>query len=456
MSGKTISIFLLGLSIIMTIGSVFIFAIGWDKLKKYLESSTIEGHLQFPKIGNVSFHPTITLVGLSNRKIIHLSTYQDQFSRAEIPPGHYKLDISGKGIRSFQQEINIPEKKTLNLGTVALEIDSSDLLKKEDIPPFRIATLGIGPNGSLWATGFKDNGYRVYVKRNNHWNELFISQFKGAIQAVSVHLFSNGIFFVGSIGNGAVVSHDGGNSWESLRLPANVWGVSKAIELPDKSWILVAMGGEKYVKSNGILLKSFNLGRTWKEVFFSEDDIRAIKLLSSNRIIIGTESLSTSASIYYSDDFGESWKISKIIKREALRGITTFLELNNGQIIAGNRDGRHWKGNFLRGSLILKSTDRGLTWSTLSQDENWNGVDALFETIDNKLFAWSGGEVFVSKNNGSSWSSVLHTGSGYRDTLNIIDKDMYIISNENIYKLTTSLDDKALNEWLKSNKVALK
>lgn len=452
MTGKTIAILWLASSVVMTIGSLFVFSVGWDKLKDYIESSKIEGRIQRPMLTGVSLEPRIALIGLSSSEDILINIQKDgQFSQEEIPPGRYRLDISGKGIRKVQRELEIPKKKAIDLGSISIEIDSSALLLKEEHPSFRVATLGVGPDESLWAVGFKDNDYKVFVKRANRWSEVLIPQFKGAIQVIAVNLFSNGVFLLGSVGNGAVISKDRGNSWEFLKFPIDVWGVSSAIELPDKSWLLVAMSGQRYVNSNGSLLKSSDQGKTWKEVFRTEDEIRSIRRLSSNRLVVGTASLFRSAAIHYSDDFGESWSTSDIKKiAEPLRGITTFLELSNGTVLAGNQDGRNWKGDFLKGGVILNSTDGGLTWSVLLRDEKWKGVGAIYETADNKLLAWSGIDTLLSQDMGASWSTVFQTGSGYRDTLLSIDRQLYVIVGDRLYKLATSLDEKSLNAWLRS------
>lgn len=453
MTGKTIAILWLSSAVVMTIGSLFIFSVGWDKLKDYLDSSTIEGRLQRPMLAGVTLEPRIALFGLSSPENIMVSIPNNgQFSQREIPPGRYRLEISGRGIRKVQHEIEIPKKKAIDLGSFPLEIDSSALLLKEEHPSFRVATVGIGPDESLWAVGFKDNDYKIFVKRANRWNEVFIPQFKGAIQVIAVTLFSDETFLLGSVGNGAVISRDRGISWESLKLPTDVWGVSTAIELPDKPWLLVAMAGQRYVKSNGALLKSSDRGKTWKVIFRSEDEIRSIRRLSSNRLIAGTTSIFRSAAIYYSDDFGESWSASDIKKiPEPLRGITTFIELSNGTVLAGNQDGRSWKGDFLKGGVILNSTDGGLTWNVLLRDEKWKGVNALYETADNKLLAWSGIDALLSQDMGVSWSPVFQTGSGYRDTLISIGQHLYLIGGDRLYKLATPLDEKSLNAWLRSD-----
>ena len=454
MSGKTIAILWLTSSVIMTIGSLFVFSVGWDKLKDYLDSSKVEGRIQRPILAGVLFKPNIALVGISTPDIIQFHAEKDgYFSQEEIPPGRYKLEISGKGVHKIQQEIDILKKKALDLGVFLLEIDSSALLLKEEHPSFsRIATASIGPKDTLWVVGFKDNDYKVFVKSANRWKEVLIPQFRGAIQVVEAHLFTDGAFLLGSIGNGAVISRDHAGSWESMALPEDVWGVSRALELPDKSWLLASLTGQKYVKSNGALLKSTDHGKTWKVIFRSEDEIQSIKRLSSNRLVIGTSSLSQGAAIHYSDDYGESWNASDIKKvGKPLRGITDILELSTGKVLAGTKDGSGWKGDFLKGGAVLGSVDGGLTWEVLFHDEQWKDIGALNETADNKLLAWSGVDLMLSQDMGLSWSRALQTGAGYRDTVVSVGQQQYVIGGDRLYKFATTLDEQSLSTWLRTN-----
>lgn len=454
MSLKTISILLISLSVIMTVGSIFLFAIGWDKFNQYLESSSIKGRLVFPNIGNVGFKVSINLEKIENSNLIAITLNKDnEFYRPEISPGKYNLIVKGKGVITYTKEFEIFPRKNINLGTIHLGLETKHFFKKEKFP-FRISTVCFGPKKTLFVSGFsiEENNkskYKIFYKNNNSWNELIIPFFNDDIQVVSSYLFSDDSFMLGSIYKGAAIFNGKINFWEKVSLPKEILGITQAMELPDKSWLCVGLNVR-----TGYIIKSLNYGKTWNIYLKSDDPIIRVNLLSTNRMILGTESLSNGAALYYSDDMGETWEQSFILNKEKkLRGIKALLELNNGEILAGNQDGRHWKGDFLKGSIIFKSIDKGRTWTTVSRNENWNGVDDFYETSDKKLFVWSKGDVFRSFDCGISWIPVFSTGSGggYWNNLIKLNDAIYVIDGQVLNISQTLLDDESLKKFLKDS-----
>lgn len=325
----------------------------------------------------------------------------------------------------------------------------SDLLQSEPVPAFRIASVGEGPDESLWATGFAENTYRIFRRQDNQWSEVIIPQFNGAIQVVTQKLLSNGDFLLGSVGNGAVVSSDSGSTWKTIPFPMEVWGVRRILELPDRSLLAAVMTGSRYVKDVGKVLRSTDQGKSWAETLKPTGSLSGISRLSSNRVVAYTSTLDTSATIHYSDDFGSTWTESKITGlSNPIRGIKFVLELQSGALIAGIEDGKNWKGNFSRGGVLLKSNDGGRNWSVLVNDFAWTSINAGLQATDGRLYIWSGPNVLLSTDEGASWVPFLQTGSGYADTLVKTSLGTFVIAHDKLFRLNSELDEKSLNSWL--------
>ncbi len=456
MSDKYLAFTLLPLGIVLTITSLFVFAIGWDKLKGYLESGSVNGQVvtsladsPFPIKVNAALHELDgSLFADTN------ITSDGHFELAEITPGDYQISISGNGFRTLKKAISVFPKRSTEVGSVPLQFDVLMLGEKENVPSYRYAAIHKSKDGNLWALGFqsKDNHstYKVLRKRSGVWNEVIIPQFKGAIQAISVNSLGNSLL-IGSAGNGAVLSRNNGQSWEQLEFDNDIWGAKDSAELPDKSWVIAAVGGKRYQYSTGVILKSNDEGASWHRKIEIEDSINKILVLSSGRVLFSTASPKNRANIYYSDDYGESWDVATIPEDYKLRGISDIIETQDGILYAGNIDGSNWKGDFTKGGVILQSQDNGLSWTEFYSNSKWRGVNALFENDEKHLFVWNGADINVTFDRGSEWSNFGQTGAGYKRTLFDQGEELYVIGGQSIYRFDSSVfSPVGFNKRLKS------
>ena len=450
MSAKAFAIFLLSASVVMTVGSLFVFSVGWDKLKDALDLSAISGQIEYTNTAGLHPRPTLIMKEVDGHQSLTIPVASSgAFEQSEVPPGKYKLLFRGKGLATVEREVVVPKRTTLDVGRLSAQLSTTELFKQEWASGFRIATVADGPNDSLWAMGFKGNEYRIYKKQDQDWKEVVVPQFSGAIQVVAAKLLRNGSFLLGSIGNGAAISRDGGQTWLQVKTPPDVWGVRQILELPGNMLLLAGARGSRYLKDEGVVLRSSDGGKTWDEILRLSDSIAGMSYLSSGRTVLYTSSLKGTATIRFSDDLGATWTDAEIGGvSEPIRGFNFIQVLSNGKLLAGAEDGKNWKGSFFRGGLLLQSDDSGRTWVPLHVDSTWSSVKAALQAVDGRLYVWSDANVFVSSDSGKTWQTFAQTGSGYSDTLVVTKTAMFVISGEQLLKIQSDLDVKSLNAWL--------
>lgn len=307
--------------------SLFTFAMGWDKLKTYRDSGRVQGRLLFPDLGYpLTFHPTIYLSNIdgSDRTLVP-NNVDGTFALVRVMPGEYLLSVEGYGLSTVTKPATALSGQSTNLGEIRLEFAPAQFWRTEELPrpPLpnsrHIMRIGPGPNGSVWAVGFctdrnHHNEYEVFRRQGSppEWRAVVIPQFnKRAERAAATRLFSDGTFLIGSFRAGAVISQDGGLSWEALDIP-EVDMVSEVVELADGTWLLVA---RRY------LLKSFDKSLTWHLVAEMEEEVSSVLQASTGRLLIGTRTIHGTTEILFSNDLGDTWEKAEIRRPKKLRGI---------------------------------------------------------------------------------------------------------------------------------------
>ncbi len=161
----------------------------------------------------------------------------------------------------------------------------------------------------------------------------------------------NDVFFITNtigwaVGDAGTIlkSVDGGASFEVINYPfhQNLY----AVEFND-------MQNGVCVGESGIMLKSSDGGNTWnsKETGLTEN-LRAISMISPGKVWATGDD----GTILHSDDSGDTWQVQWSDTSMSLSSVS-FVDATHGWAAGGNNSG---------GSVLLHTTNGGLTWTELS------------------------------------------------------------------------------------------
>jgi len=320
--------------------------------------------------------------------------------------------------------------------------------------------------GGLWHNDDITNYYEEWEPVDDFWADLSIS-------CITYDPNNPQVFYVGTgeaqtariiyrassgVGNGIYKTTDGGVTWNTL-VSTEGFDYITDIVVKDENgqsvvYAAVASGtymGEDHVSepSDG-LFRSTDGGESWEQVLpdipgesvpYAPADI---ELSSTGRLFVGTMEnldLKGGATILYSDNgLPGSWTVynhyNTVINNESYYNIpartlvaTTPADTNRvyAQFVAGYVSGF----TYYRGRYMAKSTDGGVTWSSLNiPDSDWSTLGwhafvlKVSPTDADRVF--SGGlDLWGSTNGGSSWRhisdwSLMYWGGG----------DMYVHADQ--------------------------
>ncbi len=205
------------------------------------------------------------------------------------------------------------------------------------------------------------------------------------------------------------------------------------------------------------MAKSPDQGATWNTTLEPESEVSSVLLTSSGRLLAGTSSFRSTTSILFSGDLGDTWEKAVIDRPKKLRGISAIYELRNGDILAGNEDGTHLKGDFYHGGQLLISRDGGISWESLVDRSDWRAINGIYENANGFLFVWVEWQEYgntppdlqISPDRGKNWYPFSHTfGRGIDEAYSVVGDEVFVVSNEDYREyslLVTSVDTLDLN-----------
>ena len=216
-------------------------------------------------------------------------------------------------------------------------------------------------------------------------------------------------------------SSDAGETWTKLKLPPNIPGGYNLFS------IFLNKDNEIFVGSSDGILYSNDLGKTWKNIYFTFERVYGFCEDSSRKLFCASGDLG----IYFFDRIN-----NKMIIRNngIIAGDILFLNKLNGYLIC-----QAWSIGF------FKSNDDGNTWTRLNNPGIYqiNYVDKI-----GRIFASGHGKIFCSTNIGESWQTITLPDTN-RTSLSIVSiddntiiaaLDYKSINNEYFYDIIRSED----------------
>lgn len=189
-------------------------------------------------------------------------------------------------------------------------------------------------------------------------------------------------------------SNDGGKSWHALN-----GGKAIAPQVEDVQTVLMVVDDIYYAGTwkNG-LYRSVNGGATWeKETYFPAEDVRCIKVNSSNPSEI--YAATTSHGVVKSSDGGATWNACGGLNNTEFKAVWSIeLDAMDPQIVYA----------IALDKGVYKSTDGGASWKNVLRVENMNVWDIKVSDIENESL-WavasndSTGYLLRSTDGGNEW-----------------------------------------------------
>jgi photosystem II stability/assembly factor-like uncharacterized protein len=319
--------------------------------------------------------------------------------------------------------------------------------------PFSIAVSAADPN-VCYTTDF---GRTIKTSDGGQsWEQLYSTQKKGGdwssrgLEVTTGYTivsdpFDTGHMFIASTDIGLMESHDGGESWRSgtmnngiprkwinstywvtfdPEVKGRIWAaMSDVHDLPrPKMWRRKGISGYE-----GGIVMSENSGKTWTPVSNDIGEAAVTHIFAERLPDEKSGTLYACAfgkGVFKSNDKGKTW----IKKNNGIEGNEPFAwrlagNGKNGELflVVCRRSDDGSIGNDLDGALY-RSSDRAESWSKMKLPEGTNGPMSIVVDPQNSdhllLSAWgrttpgrfspdTGGGIFLSTDNGATWSHVL-------------------------------------------------
>jgi hypothetical protein len=227
----------------------------------------------------------------------------------------------------------------------------------------------IGPDGRVWAitaNGARSNDIYVssdaqtFVSAGNLQTSAWFRTLKVApsdadriyVSAYQVAGQSDGDGGVSGPAGLLFSSHDGGATWRTLDvdgLEGNFQLQVEAVSPTDADVVFVrAISGNPPLGDT--IYRTTDAGESWTRVLATDDYVRAFRILSTGRILVGT----LNDGVYFSDAGGDSDTWSRPTQQLQM---VCLAELPGGDLLAC---GSNWEPDNM---ALGRSTDGGMTWT---------------------------------------------------------------------------------------------
>lgn len=308
-------------------------------------------------------------------------------------------------------------------------------------PTFRVLTIvAANMKDSLVLAG-TDNGVFRYNFSKKIWEDLILYQ-----HCLDMDIDDYGNIFLSSAG-GVYRSKDRGENWQQINLGlsgAAVWTIRIAgnkvfagssygldvCNIDGTSWTasdngitevpvysILALTDKLLISSGNGVLYTKDDGHQWRTTlrmdYHTNFNDRVRKFVKAPN---GTLYAGTATGLYFSNDGGDSWLIYGGSVGQQIYDVT-FDNANN--LLKATYDG------------VYKSTDEGMIWTKLNENDYLGVTTCLAVDADNHLFVGTHSGIFETDDNGAHWENI----SG--DSLNTTYFQKLIYRGNNLYAATS-------------------
>ncbi len=374
---------------------------------------TIDGGTSFDKISNsytkssgdaITFinSNTIGIIGYGDGIIVSPDGGQTWVEPASID--FSGIDYTRKDIRSLVK-LNDNTVIGVGWGSFASGLQNTIILKSYD----GVSWTNMAPTGANAAYA---NAYGLFFEdENTGYLGLGGTAYGGAIQKTTdggetwqlINVCPNYIYSIGKVGNRLLFGGNYSGLWASDNSGASFSPLAKSTSACfaiDASGDEIVMGGR-----DGMFLYSGDKGANFQYGLLATPDRNQSQIQSiaidptSSRIwAVGLQFIKK-----YSDDHGQTWNSAGEWEMNSLSSLECIKIYSDG-IYAAGRIKRPAENKY--DDLILKSSDNGVTWDTLTQ-ANSAGNYAVSMAKSGNLIAYTDnkGNLIISSDNGATWQT---------------------------------------------------
>jgi photosystem II stability/assembly factor-like uncharacterized protein len=260
--------------------------------------------------------------------------------------------------------------------------------ERTSAPSALIYSLAVANNGDVWAGGYTAGGGVLYLSTNNGdiWSQK--GSFQSGISSIAIN--STGYVFAGTENDGLYLSIDNGGSWIKLDILNNPSHIYTILIKPQGGIYLGTDIGIYYSNDNGY-------PGTWveKNSGLMTRTISSLALGTDGTLYAGT------SGVYRSTNGGDVW----------LRLPSSDLYYSYVEDLAISGDGSIFATASSSG--VLKSTDKGLTWTQVNTglSSEYNAYRVIYNPVTQHLIVGfyervTKGGIYISNNLGEKWYEI--------------------------------------------------
>jgi len=272
--------------------------------------------------------------------------------------------------------------------------ESTGNLAGEPAGSANVCYVTVTPRDGVLITGISERGLWSSEDGGLEWVALGTSsepdvEINNRTSVIVFDPEDNNVFWeAGSYGTGVFRTTDGGESFTQLGVIDHSEGLGVDFTDPDRA-TLYASAHER----GRLLYRSIDGGDDWQEfegpVEAGENECGFPLVFDADSLLVACRQTRMGAGgIYLSDDAGDSWE--QVAETPAWE---TALEASDGTL--------YWAADYSMG--LLRSTDRGVTWSTVNG--SMQTVHPL-ELPNGHIASVNANEVVVSDDRGETWRRV--------------------------------------------------